>query len=70
MRGVAIIISPNGMDENAEKAVRGVLRDEGKLILSLTDAELVEMLRMKKYGEDPADFLSDKLDALLIDLEK
>ena len=70
MRGIAIIISPNGMDENAGKAIRGILRDEGKLILSLTNEELVRMLQMKEDGEDPADFLSDKLDELLIDLEK
>ena len=70
MRGIAIIISPNGMDENGGKACRGVLRDEGKLILSLTNEDLLEMLRMKEDGEDPADFLSDKLDELLIDLEK
>ena len=70
MRGIAIIVSPNGMDENAGKAIRGILRDEGKLILSLTNEELVRMLQMKEDGEDPADFLSDKLDELLIDLEK
>ena len=70
MRGIAIIISPNGMDDNGGKACRGVLRDEGKLILSLTNDDLLEMLRMKEDGEDPADFLSDKLDELLIDLEK
>lgn len=70
MRGVAILISPNGMDTNAGKAIRGVLRDEGKLILSLTNEDLIHMLQMKEYGEDPADYLSDKLDELLIDLEK
>lgn len=70
LRGVAILISPNGIDEHADKAIRGVLRDEGKLVLTLTNRELIRMLRMKEDGEDPADFLSDKLDALLIDLEK
>lgn len=70
LRRVAIIISPNGIDDHADKAIRGVLRDEGKLILSLTNAELIHMLQMKEDGEDPADYLSDKLDALLIDLEK
>ena len=39
-------------------------------LLSLTNDDLLEMLRMKEDGEDPADFLSDKLDELLIDLEK
>lgn len=70
LRRVAIIISPNGIDDHADKAIRGALRDEGKLILSLTNEELLHMLQMKEDGEDPADYLSDKLDALLIDLEK
>lgn len=70
MRGIAILISPNGIDDHADKAIRGVIRDEGKLILSLTNDELIAMLEMKENGEDPADYLSDKLDALMIDLEK
>ena len=70
LRSIAIIVSPNGFSENAEKAARGALREEGKLILALTNAELVQMLQMQDNGDDPADYLSDKLDALLIDLEK
>lgn len=70
LRRVAIIVSPNGIDEHADKAIRGALRDEGKLILTLTNGELIRLLEMKMTGKDPADFLSDKLDELLIDLEK
>ena len=70
LRGIAIIVSPHGTDTNANKAIRGVLRDEGKLIISLTNDELVRMLQMKEDGEEPTDYLSDKLDELLIDLEK
>ena len=70
LRSIAIIISPNGFSDHAEKAARGALREDGKLILALTNAELVEMLQMQDNGDDPADYLSDKLDALLIDLEK
>jgi len=70
LRRVAVIISPNGMDAHADKAIRGALRDEGKLILTLTNRDLVEMLDWQKKGRLPADYLSDKLDELLIDLEK
>lgn len=70
LRSVAIIVSPNGFNEHADKAARGALREEGKLILALTNAELVQLLQMQDNGDDPADYLSDKLDALLIDLEK
>ena len=70
LRGVAIMISPNGMDAHGEKAIRGILREEGKLILALTNGDLIRMLDMKKDWRTPADYLSDKLDDLLIDLEK
>lgn len=70
LRRIAIIISPNGIDTHADKAIRGALRDEGKLILSLTNQELIHMLKMQQRGEKPADYLSEKLDGLLIDLEK
>ncbi len=70
LRGVAIIVSPKGINNHADKAVRGMLRDEGKLILALTNGELIEMLQMQDNGENPSDYLSDKLDQLLINLEK
>lgn len=70
LRGVAIIVSVNGTDKNADWAIRGILREEGKLIISLSNADLREMIERKKRGDDPAEYLSEKLDALLIDLEK
>ena len=70
LRGVAIMISPNGVDDHADMAIRGILREEGKLIVTLTNRDLTNMLDMKKAGGEPADYLSDKLDELLIDLEK
>ena len=70
LRGIAIIISPNGVDAHADMAIRGILREEGKLIMTLTNWELIQMINMKQAGNSPADYLSDKLDELLIDLEK
>lgn len=70
LRGIAILISANGTDEHADKAIRGVLREEGKLIISISNEDLIYMLKQKKSNEEPADYLSDKLDGLLIDLEK
>ena len=70
LRGIAILISTNGTDEHADKAIRGVLREEGKLIISISNEDLIYMLKQKKSNEEPADYLSDKLDGLLIDLEK
>lgn len=70
LRSVAIIVSPNGFSEHADKAARGALREEGKLILSLTNSDLIEMLQLPDHVNGPADYLSTKLDTLLINLEK
>lgn len=72
LRSVAIIISPYGENENAEKAIRGTLRESGKLIISLTINDLINMLKLEdsENGRTSSDYLSVKLDDLLIDLEK
>jgi len=70
LRNVAIIISTNGADSNSMKAIRGTLRENGKVILLLTNKDLIELLKQKMENITPADYLSEKLDHLLIDLEK
>ena len=70
LRGVAIIISCKGVDKNAEKAIKGTLKENGKLILSISNDDLIEMLKRKIKDESPTDYLEDKLDNLLIELEK
>jgi hypothetical protein len=72
LRSVAIIISPKGEDFHSKKAINGTLRENGKLIISLKTADLVEMLDLQESDEgiSPSDFLSDKLDNLLINLDK
>ena len=59
LRGVAIIISCYGTDNNAEKAIRGTLRENGKLILSVNNQGLVEMIEEKKKGREPSGYLYD-----------
>ncbi|MFR4947834.1 hypothetical protein [Thomasclavelia spiroformis] len=70
LRSVAIIISCKGASENAQKAIRGTLRENGKLILSIDNDDLLKMIDIKIKNEIPADYLYDLLDNLLIDLEK
>ncbi|MDQ0359456.1 hypothetical protein [Breznakia pachnodae] len=67
MRSVAIIISPYGEDENAKKAIHGCLRENGKLILSLSNDDLIKMTDDRQI---PSDYLYDMLDEMLITLEK
>lgn len=70
LRSVAFIISRKGANSNAEIAMRGCLRENGKLIISLTIDDLIEMLNKKSKGFDPSGYLYDILDNMLLDLEK
>lgn len=70
LRNVAFIISRKGFDQNAEKAALGCLRESGKLIVSLDDDDLISMLVMKKTGEEPSDYLLDKIELLLMSVSK
>ncbi|WP_294093342.1 hypothetical protein [uncultured Cetobacterium sp.] len=70
LRGVAIIISRKGLNENAEKVKRGILRESGKLIIDLNDEDLKKMIKISEEGGLATDYLSEKLDELLIKLDK
>lgn len=70
LRKVAIIITRNGINVNGEKMIKGILRETGKLILVLNDEEVKEMIKLKEKGENPSIVLMNKLDFLLIHLEK
>ena len=71
LRSVAIIVSRKGADNNALLAAKGCLRENGKLILCLSDDDLRHFIHLKESKEKPtAEVLSDMLDDMLIDLEK
>lgn len=70
LRNVAFIISRKGFDPNAKKAALGCLRENGKLIISITDDDLIQMLVMKKSGEEPSDYLLNKVEELLMSVSK
>lgn len=71
LRCVAIIIARKGASERALTAARGCLRENGKLILCLSDEDLIQMMDIKlKEQRKPAEYLSDMLDDMLINLEK
>ncbi len=71
LRKVAIIISRFGADDHALKAAKGSLRENGKLIICLSDNSLLEMIDIKTRGDqEPAEFLGAILDDILVHLEK
>jgi Restriction endonuclease len=61
-----ILVSRKGQNESAAKAQRRLFEKDGVVILSVSDALMLEMLTRKESNEDPADILSDLLDELLI----
>lgn len=70
LRNVAFIISRKGFDDSAEKAALGCLRENGKLIISLTDEDLIKMVNKKEVGEEPSDYLLNKVENLLMAVSK
>lgn len=65
-RNVVFIISRNGFSDNAKKAALGILKEQGKLIIDLTDHDLEVMVCAKKDGKEPSDYLLDKVEKLLM----
>ncbi len=71
LRRVAVIISRRGADENALTAARGSLRETGKLILCLSDKDIMDLIDIKdKNEQSTGNFFEAMLDDLLIHLEK
>ena len=48
----------------------GCLRENGKLIIDLNDNDLIKMISMKENGEEPSDYLLDKVERLLMSVSK
>jgi hypothetical protein len=68
LRNVAIIISRKGFSESAKFAAEGCLKEHGKLILDITDEDLIEMLKLK--SDKAADHILDKLEDFLLGISK
>ncbi|MBW9052257.1 hypothetical protein [Rhizobium mesosinicum] len=61
LRMVAVVIGRNGEDDGAKRARHGALREHGKLIIFLSEDELIEMLQRFSEGDDPHEVLIDNL---------
>lgn len=68
LRNVAIIISRKGFSKSAEFAAQGSLKEHGKLILNLTDEDLIKMLYLK--SDEAADYILQKLENFLMSISK
>lgn len=70
LRNVAVIIAKKGFESNAIWAAKGCFRESGKLILLFTVDELIRMIEIKANENDPSILLLEKLDSMLLELEK
>lgn len=68
LRNVAIIVSRKGFSESAKFAAEGCLKEHGKLILGISDEDLVTMLKLK--SDKAADYLLEKLEDFLMGISK
>ena len=67
LRNVAIIISRKGFSKSAKFAAEGCLKEHGKLILDVTDKDLIEML---KHSDEATEYLLTKLEEFLMGISK
>lgn len=70
LRSVGVIIARNEATEHALMAAKGALREHGKLILFLSNADLMQMLAGRDAGNSPNDYLGQKLDDFLLRLSR
>jgi hypothetical protein len=70
LRSVAIIIARKGDSPSAQRAMRGSLREQGKLILCISMPELCALLRGYDNGEDPTNLLYSRMDEMLITIAR
>lgn len=68
LRNVAFIISRKGFSESAKFAAEGCLKEHGKLILDVTEEDLIKMLKSK--SDEAADHLLGKLEEFLMGISK
>jgi hypothetical protein len=61
LRTVCFLVSRKGADEGAHRAAQGALRESGKLVLLLSNRDLVEMLRLQAEEEGPTSYLDEKI---------
>lgn len=68
LRNVAFVVSRHGIDTNSETIITSKIKDERKLIISLTDKDLLIMVALKDEGKEPSDYLLEKVENLLMSL--
>ncbi|MDQ0420295.1 hypothetical protein J2045_001314 [Peteryoungia aggregata LMG 23059] len=66
LRSVAVLVARSGESKGARKARHGALRETGKLIITVSMLELIEMIEMRARGDEPSIILQHKLHDMLM----
>jgi hypothetical protein len=70
LRTVCFVISRLGSDDSAKRAAQGAMRESGKLVLLVSNADLVRMLGRKAQNESPTVILDEMIWDFIIRLPR
>lgn len=70
LRAVAFVVSRKHAHKSALSAARGALREHGKLIVNLSIDDICGLLHLRDADEDYNGVLFDKIDEMLLKLER
>ena len=70
LRTVCFLISRLGPDEGCIRAAQGAMRESGKLILLLSNQDLIEIIKLKTQTGGPENYLDEKIWNFIISLPR
>lgn len=70
LRNCVFIISREGASDSAQTVIDGAMREHGKLIISLSEIDVIQLIQGKENGDDPNVYLFEKIDNFLIGLSR
>jgi hypothetical protein len=70
LRTVCFLISRKGPDEGCQRAAQGALRESGKLVLLLSNADLTEMVRLRADQDGPTNYLDERIWQFIVTLPR
>jgi hypothetical protein len=70
LRTVCFLISRLGPDEGCIRAAQGAMREAGKLVLLLSNGDLVELIRLTPEAGGPENYLDEKIWDFVVSLPR
>lgn len=70
LRSFAVIVSRDMVTKSAIVAMKGALRESGRLITWLCDDDLCDMLSMRDSGGEIYDILAERIDKMLLEIAR